>query len=206
MKSFVVADPKKCIGCSTCMAACSEVHKAQGLQGHPRLNLVKHNDSTAPVACRHCEDAPCAAVCPVGAIVADDAGVFIKEAVCVGCTLCSAACPFGAISLDGSRPVAMATSYDTYIPSTPRSSNPSTSVPSTFGSDLLVWEPGVKSIAVKCDLCRSRGEGPACIATCPMDAISLVDVEAVNVASDTKRRQAACDMQIEGMSAKGLEG
>ena len=30
MNRFVIGDPKDCIGCNTCMAACSEVHKAFG--------------------------------------------------------------------------------------------------------------------------------------------------------------------------------
>lgn len=203
MKSFVVADPSKCIGCSTCVAACSEAHKKQGLQGHPRLNLVKHRDSTAPVACRHCEDAPCVKVCPFGVITSNSQGVFIQESVCIGCTLCAAACPFGAISLDGSRPVAMANSYDVYIPSTPRSSNPSTSVPSMFGAELLVWEPGVKSIAVKCDLCQFREQGPACVGVCPTDALCLVEEESAMAAQGTKRALAAEAGQLEQMKETG---
>lgn len=191
MKSFVVADPQKCIGCKTCVAACSEVHKKQGLQSHPRLTLVEHGGATAPVMCRHCEDAPCAAVCPVQAIVKEDGRVMINETLCVGCTLCAVACPFGVIAFDGSRPIAMSGSYDTYIPSTPRSSNPSTSVPATFGHDILAWEPGVKSIAVKCDLCEFREEGPACVEVCPTKALVLVSPDAIDCTQKIKREQAA---------------
>ncbi|HIF9501292.1 TPA: 4Fe-4S dicluster domain-containing protein [Photobacterium damselae] len=191
MKSFVIADPEKCIGCGTCMAACSTVHKQEGLQSHPRLTVVKQNDATAPVMCRHCEDAPCAAVCPVQAITKQDDRVLLNETLCIGCTLCAVACPFGAIAFDGSRPVAMANSYDIYIPSTPRSSNPSTSIPSTFGQDILAWEPGVKSIAVKCDLCGFRDEGPACAQVCPTQAIMVVDEEKIAKARQIKRAQAA---------------
>lgn len=193
MKSFVIADPKKCIGCGTCMAACSDVHKKEGLQSHPRLTVVKHQDATVPVMCRHCEDAPCATVCPVQAITKEDDRVLINETLCVGCTLCAVACPFGAIAFDGSRPVAMANSYDTYIPSTPRSSNPCTSSPQTFGHDILVWEPGVKSIAVKCDLCGFRENGPACAEVCPTDAIVMVtDNEVVD--SRSQKREMAAEM------------
>lgn len=191
MKSFVIADPKKCIGCQTCMAACSDVHKKEGLQSHPRLTVIKHKDATAPVMCRHCEDAPCAAVCPVQAITKEEDRILLKETLCVGCTLCAVACPFGAIALDGSRPVAMANSYDTYIPSTPRSSNPSTSIPSTFGHDILAWEPGVKSIAVKCDLCGFREEGPACAQVCPTGAIAIVNEQVVEQSRASKRTEAA---------------
>jgi hydrogenase-4 component A len=174
MKSFVIADPALCIGCGTCVATCSAVHQQQGLQSHPRLQVMKLPDATAPVMCRHCEDAPCAVVCPVGAITHQDDRVLLDENLCVGCTLCAMACPFGAIAFDGSRPIAMANSYPTFIPSTPRSSNPSTSQPNAFGLGLLAWEPGVKSIAVKCDLCGSREAGPACITVCPTQAIRLV--------------------------------
>lgn len=193
MKSFVIADPKKCIGCGTCMAACSDVHKKEGLQSHPRLTVVKHQDATVPVMCRHCEDAPCATVCPVQAITKEDDRVLINETLCVGCTLCAVACPFGAIAFDGSRPVAMANSYDTYIPSTPRSSNPCTSSPQTFGHDILAWEPGVKSIAVKCDLCGFRENGPACAEVCPTDAIVMVTENEV-VDSRSQKREMAAEM------------
>jgi len=200
MKSFVIADPKKCIGCKTCMAACSDVHKKMGLQSHPRLTVVKHQDATVPVMCRHCDDAPCAKVCPVMAITKENDRILINESLCVGCTLCAVACPFGAIALDGSRPVAMANSYDTFIPSTPRSSNPSTSNPNSFGHDLLAWEPGVKSIAVKCDLCEFRGEkGPACVEVCPTDAIVLVNEEDVLTSRASKRDEAAQSSQSVNM-------
>ncbi len=85
----------------------------------------------------------------------------------------------------------MANSYDTYIPSTPRPGNPSTSIPSTFGQDILAWEPGVKSIAVKWDLCGFREEGPACAQVCPTQAIELTDENKVMKARHSKRENAA---------------
>lgn len=68
MNRFVVAEPLWCTGCNTCLAACSDVHKTQGLQQHPRLALAKTSTITAPVVCHHCEEAPCLQVCPVNAI------------------------------------------------------------------------------------------------------------------------------------------
>ena len=67
MNRFVIGDPKDCIGCNTCMAACSEVHKAFGLQSFPRLQVMRNDDVTVPILCRHCDDSPCATVCPVHA-------------------------------------------------------------------------------------------------------------------------------------------
>ncbi|WP_337079559.1 4Fe-4S dicluster domain-containing protein [Aeromonas dhakensis] len=201
MNRFVIADPKLCIGCGTCMAACSEVHKAQGLQQAPRLTVMRHEQATMPVQCRHCDDAPCSKVCPVEAIRQTGDCVQLNESLCIGCNLCAVACPFGAIQSGGSRPVAVATSYDTYIPSSIRSSNPSTSAGlGCFGEDLLSWEPGVRSIAVKCDLCEFRADGPACVDVCPSQALKLVNDGDTERAARIRRQQAA-DTNPQGASA-----
>ncbi len=118
--------------------------------------------------------------------------VQLNESLCIGCNLCAVACPFGAIQSGGSRPVAMANSYDTYIPCSIRSSNPSTSAGlRCFGEDLLSWEPGVRSIAVKCDLCEFRAEGPACVSACPSQSLSMVNDTACANAARDRRLQAA---------------
>ncbi|PKD25145.1 4Fe-4S dicluster domain-containing protein [Aeromonas hydrophila] len=201
MNRFVIADPKLCIGCGTCMAACSEVHKAQGLQQAPRLTVMRHEQATMPVQCRHCDDAPCSKVCPVEAIRQTGDCVQLNESLCIGCNLCAVACPFGAIQSGGSRPVAVATSYDTYIPSSIRSSYPSTSAGlRCFGEDLLSWEPGVRSIAVKCDLCEFRADGPACVDACPSQALKLVNDGDTERAARIRRQQAA-DTNPQGASA-----
>lgn len=47
-------------------------------------------------ACQHCTDAPCAAICPAGAISKHEETGFVTvdQAKCVGCQYCSMACPF----------------------------------------------------------------------------------------------------------------
>jgi Fe-S-cluster-containing hydrogenase component 2 len=42
---------------------------------------------------------------------------------------------------------------------------------------ILNWNIGQKTVAVKCDLCYFREEGPACVIACPHKALSLVDEE-----------------------------
>ncbi len=154
-----------------------------------------------PVQCRHCDDAPCSKVCPVEAIRQTGDCVQLNESLCIGCNLCAVACPFGAIQSGGSRPVAVATSYDTYIPCSIRSSNPSTSAGlRCFGEDLLSWEPGVRSIAVKCDLCEFRSDGPACVGACPSQALKLVNDGDTERAASIRRQQAA-DTNPQGASA-----
>ena len=41
MNRFVIGDPKDCIGCNTCMAACSEVHKAFGLPNKMTMSSMQ---------------------------------------------------------------------------------------------------------------------------------------------------------------------
>ena len=72
MNRFVIADSTLCIGCHTCEAACSETHRQHGLQSMPRLRVMLNEKESAPQLCHHCEDAPCAVVCPVNAITRVD--------------------------------------------------------------------------------------------------------------------------------------
>lgn len=97
MNRFVIADSTLCIGCHTCEAACSETHRQHGLQSMPRLRVMLNEKESAPQLCHHCEDAPCAVVCPVNAITRVDGAVQLNESLCVSCKLCGIACPFGAI-------------------------------------------------------------------------------------------------------------
>ncbi|EPC0926267.1 TPA: 4Fe-4S binding protein, partial [Klebsiella pneumoniae] len=105
MNRFVIADSTVCIGCRTCEAACSETHRQHGLQAMPRLQVMRNEKESAPQMCHHCEDAPCATVCPVNAIQRVDGAVQLNESLCVSCKLCGIACPFGAIEFSGSRPL-----------------------------------------------------------------------------------------------------
>lgn len=56
------------------------------------------NVSTATL-CRQCEDAPCANVCPNGAISRDKGFVHVMQERCIGCKTCVVACPYGAMEV-----------------------------------------------------------------------------------------------------------
>ena len=66
-----------------------------------RIRLVAIEDATVPLQCRHCEDAPCIAVCPTEAIekLGPNQPVLITDERCIGCKLCMMVCPFGVVAL-----------------------------------------------------------------------------------------------------------
>ena len=65
----------------------------------PRLRVTRTYEISAPVACHHCEDAPCAKACPTGALFFDPKNhrIGVNEDNCIGCKSCVMACPFGAV-------------------------------------------------------------------------------------------------------------
>ena len=103
----LTADPKKCTGCRACEIACSLKHAKVSNPDRSRIRVVdfKPARSFLPVACQHCEDAPCLQACPMEAISRDvELGqVVIDYSRCVGCRTCYYACPFGAARFDADR-------------------------------------------------------------------------------------------------------
>lgn len=205
MNRFVIAEPKLCIGCYTCEAACVDVHQEVGLQAHPRLVVTQTAQGTMPVQCRHCEDAPCAKVCPVGAITEADGMIQLNESTCIGCKMCALACPFGAIEPHGSSPLSQQMPYEPYVASAGAIIGEPLA-PSAISaplSSLLDWSAGVRTVAVKCDLCYFREDGPKCIQVCPTKALRIVDSESLSASISAKRRQtvAKTSQVLSGASA-----
>src|SRR5512141_1128798 len=61
------------------------------------INDGKPGERSVSMACMHCIDAPCAAVCPVTCIYPTDDGIVLhNKDLCIGCGYCFYACPFGA--------------------------------------------------------------------------------------------------------------
>ena len=97
---------EKCTGCRICEVACSIHHVKAANPQKARIHIVKLESEadviSIPVKCMHCENAPCMAICPVGAIStsAETGARQVAADKCIGCSACVYACPFGAIVLD----------------------------------------------------------------------------------------------------------
>ena len=103
-------DPSRCIGCQSCVQACTEcdTHKGDSMI-HLEFVDRGHSVQTVPVVCMHCEQPTCAEVCPADAIkrTADGVVQSARKPRCIACGNCVMACPFGVPELYVERAIMM---------------------------------------------------------------------------------------------------
>jgi protein NrfC len=100
-KGYLVYDSKKCMGCTTCMLACSLVHYGEQNLSLSRIQIIqdsfgKFPDDIQIAPCRQCVTPPCVINCPVGAAFIDTENGNVRridEEKCIGCQTCMEMCP-----------------------------------------------------------------------------------------------------------------
>jgi len=107
----MVIDLTKCRpGCTACMDACREennvafhgderwdVHWIRKVNLRPKEEMEGAEEKSVLLMCNHCDDPPCAQVCPVQATYKREDGiVMVDHHRCIGCRYCMIACPYNA--------------------------------------------------------------------------------------------------------------
>ncbi|HYL05551.1 MAG TPA: 4Fe-4S dicluster domain-containing protein [Thermoanaerobaculia bacterium] len=102
-----VIDQQRCIGCHACTTACKSEND---VPLSVTRTYVKYVDvGVFPLArrafqvtrCNQCDDAPCTAACPTGAMFRRPDGIVdFDKSICIGCKACIAACPYDAIFIN----------------------------------------------------------------------------------------------------------
>jgi len=165
----MVISLKRCIGCNSCTIACKHENGTGPGVFWRKVNITESGIYPAasmhslPILCNHCENAPCAKVCPVNATMIDDNGiVFIDEKKCIGCRYCMTACPYNVRS---------------YVTSNDQGYFEQGLTP----YEKVAYQKHTVGTVEKCTFCSQRldeeGGIPACVLTCPAKALFFGDLD-----------------------------
>jgi molybdopterin-containing oxidoreductase family iron-sulfur binding subunit len=187
-------DLERCVGCRACMVACKVENNTPETAFWMyvfRLEEGEFPDTRVrflPRPCQHCDNAPCVKVCPVGARYKRADGIVATDwDRCIGCRYCEVACPYGVNYFNYKKPQ-KAQYLDWHDPvaeeraggSTPGWANPD--LAGKFGKEQrkIAGSNHIKGIMDKCTFCVQRvekGMEPACVQTCPADALNFGDLD-----------------------------
>ena len=176
----MAVDVSKCLtekDCAACTAACHRAHNVPDLsdpkdqvrwiwkepfrealpeQHHDYMNeSLQHAD--VMVMCNHCDNPPCARVCPTQATwKRDQDGIVMMDwHRCIGCRYCMAACPYGSRSFNWRDPRPSIAELRPEFPSRSR------------------------GVVEKCNFCEERlaeGKPTACVEACKAKALVFGDL------------------------------
>lgn len=166
----MLVDTERCIGCWSCAVVCkSENDVALGMWWNRILTEGSGLDTPSvddhgrlgmawlPLACQHCDDAPCEKVCPTAATYTNAEGIVLVDAdKCIGCRYCMAACPYGVRVFNWGEPE---------------------KAPGV-GEGMVQARP--VGTVEKCSLCVHRieeGQQPSCVVSCPAQARIFGDLD-----------------------------
>ena len=81
----MLINTKKCVGCYACRLACQAKNHLEPGESFIKFHELETGtypnvyNEIVPTQCQHCEDAPCAAVCPTHATYVTDSGVVLVD-------------------------------------------------------------------------------------------------------------------------------
>ncbi|HMM57912.1 MAG TPA: cyclic nucleotide-binding domain-containing protein [Rudaea sp.] len=164
---ILLIDESLCVRCDNCEKACAETHG-----GTSRLDREAGPTFASvhvPTSCRHCEHPHCMKDCPPDAIHrAPNGEVFIADN-CIGCGNCERNCPYGVIHMAYKPPKKPGLIQWLLFGRGPG--------PGEAPHDSHEHAAGEIKKAVKCDMCKDVGGGPACVRSCPTGAAIRISPE-----------------------------
>ncbi|MCB1737021.1 MAG: 4Fe-4S dicluster domain-containing protein [Gammaproteobacteria bacterium] len=195
----ILVDTTKCAdGCNDCVTACATENGWGNVEHEPRpktdaqwirsvtiRNKQTSAEHTLPLMCQHCENPPCADVCPTGASFRREDGiVLVDKHICIGCRYCMMACPYKARSF-------VHETIENQIDHAPRG----------------------KGTVESCTMCVHRVDNdrdPACVEACSHKALTFGDLKDPNsdIAKQMKQhatKELRADLGLNtGVRYKGL--
>lgn len=190
----MVIDLDRCTGCRACVEACKVENNTP--EAVFWMHVFRFEEGQYPTAhgwfmprpCMHCDNPPCAKVCPVGARYQRRDGLVATDSDrCIGCRYCEVACPYGVNFFNWKRPD-KAQYHDwngggAGNGETPPYRNPD--LAGRYGAERRRTAGGghAKGVVEKCTFCVHRIEknlAPACVANCPMSAMQFGDLDDPN--------------------------
>ncbi len=179
VRRAMVVDLLKCLekdDCTACTAACRKAHNVPSIPNpkhevkwiwqEPFRDAFQEEEAPyaaealtarpALVFCNHCDNPPCARVCPTQATWKRPDGIVMMDwHRCIGCRYCMAACPYGSRSFNWEDP-------RPYI--------------KELNRDFPTRTKGVVETCTFCDELLDRGQLPACVTACKEKALTFGDL------------------------------
>jgi len=160
-------DLRRCMGCQSCTMACKTKNGTPPGIFYRRVvekefgTFPNVHRTYVPMNCMHCDDPPCVAACPAGVFSKRPDGIVdVDSSKCYGARVCRIVCPYDAIAF-----------IDEIVPYGEKGYLP---------PEKYWYEKFESGTAVKCDFCIDRleeGLDPACVKTCPSEALKFGDLE-----------------------------